>query len=210
MGTIVEAVMRTQESAADGALVARAHRGEREAREELAGRAGDAAYVFALQLTRSPEAARDVAQESVLRFFGRLDRFDRTQPVEPWLFSIVRNQVRDRARREKLRAHVSLDTWLEAGGPEPASPDDPAASAERRETRQGVWRAISELNDAHREILVLRDYHGLAYREISGVLSIPEGTVMSRLHAARKRLREIYISQSEGPAATEWTSRSDR
>ena len=78
---------------------------------------------------------------------------------------------------------------------------DPSAAAEQHELQRRIWRAISELSDAHREILVLRDYHDLAYREISEVLSIPQGTVMSRLHAARKSLREILIAAGEGPVA---------
>jgi RNA polymerase sigma-70 factor (ECF subfamily) len=132
------------------------------------------------------------------------------RPVEPWLFGIVRNQVRDTARRERARRHESLDAWLEQGGPEPAGTDDPVAAAERHELQQRVWRAISELGDAHREILVLRDYHRLAYRELADVLSIPTGTVMSRLHSARRRLRQILIEQDGGQPAKETTPRSDR
>jgi len=178
-------------------LVSRARDGEADAREELAQQAGDRAYVFALQLTRQPDTAKDIAQDSVVRFFRSLDRFDDDQSVEPWLFSIVRNQVRDHARREKVRRHDSLDAWLESGGQRAADPEatDPALTAERHELRQRVWRAISELTDAHREIVVLRDYHDLPYREIAAVLSIPEGTVMSRLHAARVNLREILRNE---------------
>jgi RNA polymerase sigma-70 factor (ECF subfamily) len=179
--------------AAARTLVSRARSGDAEAREELAQQCGDAAYVFALQLTRQPETARDIAQDSVLRFFGSFDRFDDGQALEPWLFSIVRNMVRDHARREKVRRHDSLDAWLEAGGQRSAESEatDPVLAAERHELQQRVWRAISELTEAHREIVVLRDYHGLSYREIAAVLSIPEGTVMSRLHAARVSLRQI-------------------
>ncbi len=174
-------------------LVSRARDGEADAREELARETGDAAYVFALQLTGRPESARDIAQDSVVRFFRSLDRFDEGLAVEPWLFSIVRNMVRDHARREKVRRHDSLDAWLESGGQRAAEAEqtDPAAVAERRELQQRVWRAISELSETQREIVVLRDYHGFSYRQIAGVLAIPEGTVMSRLHAARKNLRQI-------------------
>jgi len=178
-------------------LVARARDGETDAREELAQQTGDSAYIFALQLTGRPENAKDIAQDSVVRFFRSLDRFDDGQAVEPWLFSIVRNMVRDHARREKVRRHDSLDAWLEAGGQRAADPTttDPALSAERNELQQRIWHAISALSEAHREIVVLRDYHDLSYREIASVLEIPEGTVMSRLHAARKRLRETLRNE---------------
>jgi RNA polymerase sigma-70 factor (ECF subfamily) len=189
--------MSPEVSLSDRALVSRARDGDREAREQLAGWAGRKAYVFALQLVRSPEAARDVAQDALLRFFLHIDRFDAGQPIEPWLFGIVRNQVRDAARRDRVRQHDSLDRWLEQGGPEPTGTDDPAAAAETHELQRRVWRAISELGDAHREIIVLRDYHGLAYREIGEVLAIPTGTVMSRLHTARARLRQTLAERRD-------------
>ena len=210
MGSTVLAAMSLEMPHPDRTLVSKARDGDTDAREELAQRTGRSAYVFALQLTRSPDAAQDISQDSVLRFFGHLDRLDAEQPIEPWLFGIVRNQVRDAARRERVRRHESLDRWLESGNPEPAGADDPAATAERHELQQCVWRAISELGDAHREILVLRDYHDLAYREIAEILSIPTGTVMSRLHAARGRLRQILTVQEGGQTQADMTAGNDR
>ncbi|MEN8041316.1 MAG: RNA polymerase sigma factor [Actinomycetota bacterium] len=180
--------------------MARAHSGESQAREELARSIGNTAYVFALQLTSHPDTSLDIAQESALRFFKHLDRFDATQPIEPWLYQIVRNQVRDQARRDRIRRHDSLDVWISEGKPEPRDRNpEPSETAEQHELQLSVWRAISELADAQREIIVLRDYHGLPYSEIAEVLSIPVGTVMSRLHTARKNLREIIAS---GDAST--------
>lgn len=169
------------------------------ARDAVAGDIGRLAYVFALQLTRNPDTAEDVAQDSVLSFFRRLDRFDADRPVEPWLFQIVRNRVRDLARRNRLRQHDSLDAWLENADREVRDDDPgPASEVEQMESRREVWRGISDLPDDHREILVLRDFHDLNYREIAAVLSIPQGTVMSRLHAARKGLREALTAEPDG------------
>jgi RNA polymerase sigma-70 factor (ECF subfamily) len=185
--------------------------GDRKARDVLARRVGSSAYDFALQLTGGSETARDIAQEGVLRFFQHLDRFDADRPIEPWLYQIVRNQVRDLSRRNRLRQHESLDAWLEQGRPEIADPTaDPAGTAERHELRQRIWRAMSELSEVHREIIVLRDYHDLTYREIAEVLSIPQGTVMSRLHAARNRLRDIIFSAGESFPDQPPTRRGDR
>lgn len=195
----------------DRALLASVRDGDRGAREILARKVGSSAYVFALQLTGGSETARDIAQDSVLRFFQHLDRFDADRPLEPWLYQIVRNRVRDLSRRNRLRHHESLDAWLEDGRPETADPAaDPVGEAERRELRQRVWRAMSELSGAHREIIVLRDYHDFSYREIAEVLSIPQGTVMSRLHAARKSLREIIVSAGESFPDQPPTRRGDR
>lgn len=190
--------MSTQVPLPDRALVDSVRSGDRSARETLAERVGRSAYVFALQLTRATEPARDIAQESVLRFFQHLDRFDADRPLEPWLYQIVRNQVRDLSRREHLRHHESLDAWLADGRPEAVDPAaDPVAAAEQNELRQRVWQAISALTDSHREIIVLRDFHDLSYREIAEVLSIPQGTVMSRLHTARRVLSQIIRDEGE-------------
>ncbi len=190
--------MRSDVPSPDRAKLSLVHASQQGAREELARRVGRSAYIFALQLTGRPDTAQDIAQDSVLKFFQHLDRFDAARPVEPWLYQIVRNCARDLARRERVRRHESLDAWLEQGHPEAADPSaDPAADAERTDLQRRIWRAISQQTDTHREILVLRDYHDLSYREIAEVLSIPQGTVMSRLHAARERLREILEADGE-------------
>lgn len=182
----------------DHALVSLAVEGEREAREELARQIRKPAYLLALQLTGHPEDARDIAQDCMLRFFQHLDRFDVDRPVKPWLYQIVRNRVRDLRRRARLRRHESLEAMREAGRPETAgSSPSPAVDAETRELQRRVWDALGELKDPHREILVLRDYQDLSYSEIAGVLGIPQGTVMSRLHAARRGLRAIMTPVAE-------------
>ena len=194
--SMMPAVMSADVPSPDRALVALARDGERDALEALARRVGRSAYVFALQLTGRAETAHDIAQDSVLRFFQHLDRFDARRPIDPWLYQIVRNRVRDLMRRESLRRHESLDAWMEQGRPEAVDASaDPAADAERSDLQRLIWRAVSQLTESHREIFVLRDYHDLSYREIAEVLSIPQGTVMSRLHAARKSLREILVAE---------------
>jgi RNA polymerase sigma-70 factor (ECF subfamily) len=194
----------------DRELVIAARDGQRSAREALGRRVGRSAYVFALQLTGDQQAALDVSQDGVLLFFRHLNRFDVNLPIEPWLYQIVRNRVRDLARRERLRRHQSLDAWLEQGRPEPAgATDDPAVEVEGRDLQRRVWRSVSQLSDAHREIFVLRDFHGLSYREIAEVLSIPQGTVMSRLHAARTSMRTL-LAEEGGTGSRADGERNDR
>jgi RNA polymerase sigma-70 factor (ECF subfamily) len=198
MATTIKAVMSNEVPASDRALLVSVRAGDKTAREALASRIGRSSYILALQLTGGSETARDIAQDSVLRFFQHLDRFDADRPINPWLYQIVRNRVRDLGRRNRLRRHESLDEWLEQGRPEAIDPlADPAAAAERNDLRRRLWQAISALTDGHREIIVLRDYHNLSYRGIAEVLSIPQGTVMSRLHAARTNLREIIEAEGE-------------
>lgn len=175
-------------------LVERACAGDADAREELAMEHRRAAYFLALQLLGNRDDALDVAQDAMLRLFASLHRFDSRRPVRPWLYQIVRNRVVDLYRRRKVRAHDSLDALDEDGMPRYDVADDSVdleRDAAHSELRARIWRALGELTRNQREILVLRDYQDLAYSEIAKTLSIPIGTVMSRLHGARKALRRV-------------------
>jgi RNA polymerase sigma-70 factor (ECF subfamily) len=177
-----------------------AQQGEADALDELARSCRQQAYVFALQLIGHPDDALDVAQDAMVRFFRSLDRFDASRPVRPWLLRIVRNLVRDRARRLRIRRTESL---------EPADDDalrfeprdnapDPEASAARREQQALVWQCLQKLQPRYREVLVLRDYQDLSYADIATTLKIPRGTVMSRLHRARRLLQEEVRKHRSG------------
>ncbi len=182
----------------DGVLVTGAQRGQRDAREELARRYRRPAFLFALQLLGNREDASDVAQDALLRFFTTLERFEPHRPVQPWLFRIVRNRVVDMTRRQRVRRADSLDELEPAR--EPAAPKDasPELLAQKRQLQARLWRAVHSLPDQQREILVLRDYQDLTYAEISTVLEIPKGTVMSRLHRARGALRSALQDSPGG------------
>lgn len=179
--------------------MARARSGDDDAREELARRYRRPAYLLALQLMGNPDDALDVAQDALLRFFTRLDRFKPGRPIKPWLLAIVRNRARDLMRRRRVRRSEPLPEDSPTYRPELI---DPASSPEddyrRHELRAKVWRALVEMPPAQREILVLRDYQDLAYAEIAEVLDIPIGTVMSRLHRARASLRSL-LCDDYGP-----------
>ena len=170
-----------------------AQRGEVAALDELARSCRQQAYVFALQLIGNPDDALDVAQDAMVRFFRSLERFDATRPVRPWLLRIVRNLIRDRARRNRIRRTESLepadDNTLRFE-PRDDSPD-PEALAVRHQLQKVVWGCLQELPPRYRETLVLRDYHDLTYAEIASTLKIPRGTVMSRLHRARRLLYDL-------------------
>jgi RNA polymerase sigma-70 factor, ECF subfamily len=177
----------------DVELVVRARTGDAAAQTELAERHRQAMFFLALQLMGNRDDAMDVAQEALLRFFTTLHRFDCRRPVRPWLFQIVRNRVVDLYRRKRVRRHESLDATDPEGKALIELVDtavDPERDAARSELRLRILQALSELSPIQREVLVLRDYQDLSYAEIAETLDIPIGTVMSRLHGARKRLRE--------------------
>jgi len=174
---------------AERELVHRARKGDAAAREELAVTHRKAAYLLALQLLGNRDDALDATQDALMRFFTTLDRFRPEQPVRPWLYSIVRNRCRDLMRRSRVRRAEPLDAEPDRWRPELVDGTaDPARDAERAELRRQVFSALGELAPEHREILVLRDYQDLSYQEIAAVLRVPRGTVMSRLHRARKSL----------------------
>ena len=192
------------EPLSDGVLVARAQRGVAGARDELARRYRQPAFLFAYQLLGNRDDALDVAQDAMVRFFGALGRFDSGRPVLPWLFRIVRNRAIDVRRR--TRPTESLDDGS-APPLEPVTAPDasPEALAGQRQLRERVWRAVGELSRKQREVLVLRDYQDLSYGEIAAVLGIPRGTVMSRLHGARSALRRRVMASMAPPAADRGT-----
>lgn len=186
-------------SSSDAELVQGAREGDNSAAEILARRFRQPAYCLALQLLGNPDDALDVAQDSLLNFFTTLHRFDTARPVKPWLLTIVRNRARDLMRRHKVRNKVSLDptgggSSDQDGAYIPQLIDhsaDPEGDARQSQLRRHLWTALSHLTTGQREILILRDYQDLSYSEIAKVLSIPIGTVMSRLHRARTSLRSL-------------------
>lgn len=172
------------------ALVSEAQAGRREAREELARRVRGPAYVLALQLVGNRDDALDVAQDAMLRLFAHLGRVAPDRPLRPWLFAIVRNRARDLWRGRAARPEESVDARPDLSAHLASRTTDPEQSTAQNQRARRLWTAVGGLSPPHREILVLRDFHDLSYGEIAGVLDVPVGTVMSRLHRARSALRE--------------------
>lgn len=144
----------------------------------------------ALGMMGNMEDAHDALQESFVKAFQSLHRFDVGRPFGPWFFQILRNQCRDllRSRAARFRVEIVDDGLLDFRA------DDGAGSSrrqrERAEARRLLWRALERLGDEQREVLVLKELEGLRYQEIASILEVPEGTVASRLFHARKALRE--------------------
>ncbi len=174
------------------ALVLRARSGDRAAFGELVNRHMQRAYYIALGLTGSHEDALDLSQEAFARAFRARASLDPDRPFYAWLYQIVRrlcfNFLRDRSTRRRRLDEAT--PWLAQEAGARASQSDPARNAERAELRARVQAAIEELPEREREVLVLKEFEGLRYREIAELLGIPIGTVMSRLYYARRRLAE--------------------
>jgi RNA polymerase sigma-70 factor (ECF subfamily) len=150
------------------------------------------AYFAALGLVGTRDDALDLSQEAFARAFRARRTLDPERPFYPWLYQILRrlcfNFLRD--RRTRARALERASDWLVARASVQATGDDPAAALERAERRRRIAEAIAALPVHEREVLVLREFEGLRYREIARLADIPVGTVMSRLYTARRRLAE--------------------
>lgn len=190
--------MAEQELAGERELILRAQAGETAAFGELVQRYMRRAYFAALGLVGSPDDALDLSQEAFARAFRARHRIDPDRPYYTWQYQILRrlcfNFLRDkRSRRDKLRREAG---WLADEAGERASFADPAKNLEREEIRRKVRSAIEELPEREREVLVLKEFEGLKYREIAELLGIPIGTVMSRLYTARKHLVAVIEERS--------------
>jgi RNA polymerase sigma-70 factor (ECF subfamily) len=174
----------------DAMLVRRAQAGDSRSFGILVERYMRRAYYGALGLVGSPEDAMDLSQEAFARAFHARDRLDPDRPFYAWLYQILRrlcfNFVRDRRnRRQKLTAAAP---YLVDRASARSAGADPERALERAEAQERVRAAIEGLSERDREVLVLKEFEGLRYREIADLVGIPIGTVMSRLYEARRRL----------------------
>lgn len=193
----------------DDEIVARAQQGDHEAFRILVERYQGRAYGLALRILRDEEQARDAVQDSFIKVYSSLRRFEGRSSFYTWLYRLVFNQCLDHKRKDKSGRHVEWeeerlaeDQILEptaSGAVGAGGLPGPGAELERSELRTELARAIEQLPDDARETLLLREVEGLPYAEIAHALGIPKGTVMSRLHYARKRLQELL--QEAGVAA---------
>ena len=160
--------------------------GDTQGFEDLMTRYRQRAYGIALSLTGNHDDAMDAMQKAFIRIHRSLPRFRLEEPFFPWLYRIVRNTALNQKRDEKRhRGDVPLE-WVKQSDGQP----DPLSVTVADEFRRRVWDGIQELPPEMREIFVLYHFQGLKYREIATACDVPIGTVMSRLHAARTRLRK--------------------
>ena len=177
----------------DRLLVERCQRGDLSAFEPLVEKYRQRVWRLAYNVLRDREEAWDVAQDAFIRAYQALPSFRGQSAFYTWLFRIVMNLAADRARQRAARGRafgterVAEEEWERVMADHSASPDSSAAQTEDRER---IARALDTLSDDHRTIIMLSDVEGLSYREIAEVLDVPIGTVMSRLHNARRRLRQ--------------------
>jgi RNA polymerase sigma-70 factor (ECF subfamily) len=200
----------------DEALVVALRDGDTASLGELVRRWERPLFRFVFRLLPSPDDAQEVCQETFLRILRRSDRFRDTGRFSTWMYQIALNLCRDRRRKRRRWSAVVVDGGLDSDRP-PAgalgrtaegAPDEVAA---RREIQRRVRRALRRIPAEQREVLVLKEFEGLRFREIAEIVGCPESTVKSRMYYGLRGLKnalereEPESGSAPARAATERT-----
>jgi RNA polymerase sigma-70 factor (ECF subfamily) len=168
--------------------------------EELAMPLFDSLYNFARWLTHNSHDAEDLVQETYLKALRSFASFQSGTNFRAWIFQILRNAFLSSCSKLERRMTVAMDS--EDDGPELAvDTATPETILMNRSNSQLVQRAIDDLPVHYRETLLLCEVEEMSYQEIAEILSIPTGTVMSRLARARKAVRESLLSAPGAPVS---------
>ena len=189
----------------DEQLVEAFRAGRNEAFEDLVERYRPELFHFLAKFVRSRASGEDLFQETFLQVHQSIDTFDTSKRFKPWLFTIGANKARDYLRKRKRRRAAPLSAEInrsQEGGRTfidllEADLPLPAESAQKQETAELVKQVVQELPDHLREVLLLAYFNRLAYKEIAETLSIPLGTVKSRLHSAVGTFAELWKTRYE-------------
>ncbi len=186
------------------AVIRRARAGSDEAYRELLSAYGPRLYGYFYRATGSSHDAEDLLGEVMLRLLRRLGDYDERGRFEPWLFRIAANLVRDRIRRRRVRpGTASLEAREGRSGP---LGDALAGEAEAvdagliaAETGAALNAALEKLDETSRQMVLLRHFAEMSFKEIAGVFDCPLGTVLAKVHRALKALRAALEQQDHGP-----------
>ena len=157
-------------------------------------------FRFVYRLMPRQEDARDVCQETFLRVLKKANRFRAGSRFSTWMYQIALNLCRDQARRARRWNRVISETSElpeRAEGPLAGDPGawDPSRAAERQEKNSTVLRALGRLPPEQREVLVLKEFEGLKFREIAEILDCPESTVKSRMYYGLNGVKTALIGE---------------
>ena len=192
----------------DDELVQRAQQQDPEAFRLLVERYQRRLFSVALGVMRNPEDAAEIVQEAFIKAFRHIKGFQGSSSVYTWLYRIVVNLCIDQFRKRSRQQQVEYDDALNHSVEKldtPISPSklgiDPAKVYQRKELLEQLEKAINALSEKHRAIIMLREIEGLSYTEIAETLEISKGTVMSRLHHARKNLQLALHDYLQGKSS---------
>ena len=161
-------------------------------------------YRLAMQITKNHADADDVMQETFIKVYRSIRTFRKDAAFETWLYRIAVNEALNFVKRRERQRVTTLETASESEYEAVTRhraqvANDPHAHAEKAELRHHVTKAVNSLSLKHRTVVILHEFEGLTHAEIASILNCSEGTVRSRLHYARKKLRTLlkpYVDAS--------------
>jgi RNA polymerase sigma-70 factor, ECF subfamily len=173
----------------DRELVRRSRAGDPRAFRELFDRYHRQVLAIAVGLTGNSDDAMDVVQETFVRAHKNLGNFQGESSFYTWLYRIAVNLGIDHRRRQSRRAEILQPEPIDENVGDSDRTPGPEGELERRQLGARILRAIDELTPEHKAAIILREIEGLSYEDISHVMQCSKGTVMSRLHYARRKLQ---------------------
>ena len=182
----------SEDKVTDSQLLQRYKEGDEDAFREIVTRYKNPLYAFLRRFLNRQDLVEDVFQETFLQLYSSKDKFDITRPLHPWLFTIAANKAKDALRKMQRESAMGMGAIADAGG---VSVDDvvnlltsyqttPLDEASGSETAQRVREVIAKMPENLRGILILAYFEQFSYKQMAEILSIPIGTVKSRLHTA--------------------------
>jgi RNA polymerase sigma-70 factor (ECF subfamily) len=175
-------------------LISRARDGDQDAFRQLVERYQGAVYNLAYRMLGDPGDAEDAAQEIFVRIYRQLGRYDPARKFSTWVLAIATNFCIDQLRRRRMQL-VPLENIIPWARARESGPEGEAIT---QEARDEVQRLIKQLPEKYRAPLVLRYFEELSCAEIAEVLGMPEGTVKTQIHRARKALGKL-LAEGEEP-----------
>lgn len=196
----IEIMAKNLKKLSDGELLTLYMEGEEAAFREIVNRYKNGLYAFLRMFLNSRELVEDVFQETFLQLFASKESFDTDRPLRPWLFTIAANKAKDALRKWQRKNAIPIGTMADS---EELSFDDmlnsvtsdgtmPYEELQRDETALRVRRIIADMPENLREILIFAYFNRFSYKQMAEILSIPIGTVKSRLHTAVGRFAKEW------------------
>jgi len=169
-------------------LIAECIAGNEAAIEMLVRQYESSVFRLALSIVGDPAEANEITQETFIAALRSLPGYQEKKSFQAWLYTIALNHSRSHLRKRKIleRLRTTLTTIFQVERQKEVSPEEEVMQSEKEAQ---IWRSLSQLDERHRIVVVLRYFHELSIAEISEILSVNEGTIHSRLHSAREKLR---------------------
>ena len=194
------------EKVSDSELLQRYRRGDEQAFREIVTRYKNSLYAFLRRFVNHEDVVEDVFQETFLQLYISQDSFDTNRPLRPWLFTIAANKAKDALRKMQRQSSMGMGAMADAGDfsvdevvniltSYETTPDDEVSADE---TARCVRRVVAEMPDNLRGILVLAYFEQFSYKQMAQILSIPIGTVKSRLHTAVVHFTKKWKAENRG------------